>query len=109
MATSEPGIAYAGVLTDALRSGSVVDFIYDGKYRVVEVHAVGRSVKDGSLVMRGYQIAGQASRVLPQWTLFTINKIDMLEQRPQRSQAPREGYTMGDKQMQQPVIAELVL
>jgi hypothetical protein len=104
----QPGAHYASQLIEAMAQGGTVDFMYDGKYRVVEVHAVGRSPKDQSLVMRGYQLAGAASRPLPQWTLFSINKIDMLEQRPQRSEAPREGYAMGDKQMS-PVLAQLAL
>ena len=103
-----PGNSYANRLIDAMRNGHTVDFMYDGKYRVVEVHAVGTSTKDASLVMRGFQISGQASRPLPQWTLFSINKMELLEDKPQASEAPREGYTQGDKQMQV-VIVELAL
>lgn len=103
-----PGSGYALLMIDAMKEGHCVDFIYDGKYRVVEVHAVGTSTKDGSLVMRGLQIAGAASRPLPQWTLFSINKVEMFEARPQVSLAPREGYAMGDKQMAT-IVAELQL
>jgi hypothetical protein len=102
------GSGYAKQMIDAMTEGRCVDFIYDGKYRVVEVHAVGTSPKDGSLVMRGMQVAGAASRPLPQWTLFSIGKVEMFEERPQQSEAPREGYAQSDKQMNT-VIAELQL
>jgi len=95
-------------LLDALRAEKTVHFIYDRKIRVVEVHALGTSVKDASLVMRGYQVAGVASRPLPQWTLFSIAKIDAMTVGPEASQAPREGYSQGDKQMQI-ILAELAL
>jgi hypothetical protein len=101
------GSSYAERLIASAESENVVDFMYGDKYRVVEVHAVGLSTA-GKLVMRGYQIAGAASRPLPQWTLFEIGKMDLLEERPQVSQAPREGYVEGDKQMT-PVIAEIAL
>jgi hypothetical protein len=97
------------VLQEGLRKKKVVQFKYDDKIRIVEVHAIGDSVKDGSLVMRGFQIGGEASRPLPQWTLFTVSKIS----EPQvleaiNSLAPREGYTERDKQMSK-IIAEIKL
>lgn len=94
-------------LSRAMSRRLAVSFVYDGKNRVVEVHAIGRSTKDGSLVVRGFQVAGEASRPLPQWTLFTISKIEALTLTFIDSEAPRDGYTMGDKQMQQPVISQL--
>lgn len=102
-----PGYTDTRLLVAALESGDVVDMMYDGKYRVVEIHAIGRSTA-GKLVMRGYQIGGQASRPLPQWTLFDIAKIENLERSAKRSQGPREGYTMGDRQMAD-IFAELAI
>lgn len=95
-------------LRDAMRDSSQVDFLYDGKLRVVEVHAIGTSTKDGSLVMRGFQVGGQASRPLPQWTLFSVGKMEILQTIATPSAAPREGYAQGDKQMAQ-IIAEIAL
>lgn len=102
-----PGAGVADQMIDALYGGHVVDFMYDGKYRVGEVHAVGQSAT-GKLVARVYQFDGRASRPLPQWTLFDLGKVELLEQKAVRSQAPREGYAEGDKQMPV-VIAEIVL
>jgi hypothetical protein len=103
-----PGADIAARMRDAMRAEHCVAFAYDGKYRLVEVHAIGRSPKDGSLVMRGLQISGEASRPLPQWTLFTVAKMEGFDEVPQHSKAPREGYAMGDKQMA-PVLTELAL
>jgi len=98
----------AALLMIALMAGVTVAFSYDGKDRQAEVHAVGTSNKDGSLVCRAYQIGGEASRPLPQWTLFTISKMNHLTLVAADSQAPREGYAMADKQMSR-IIAELAL
>lgn len=93
-------------LTDAMRNDQTVHFIYDGKPRTVEVHAIGTSTKDGGLVMRGVQVAGGASRPLPQWTLFRLDRIMGLSTDFTPSEAPRDGYLMGDSQMSF-IIAEL--
>lgn len=94
-------------LSDALEQGQTVNFVHDGKIRVVEVHAIGTSTKDGSLVMRGYQVAGHASRPLPIWSLYSVEKIEMLTRGSEASLAPRPGYKRGDKQMRQ-VLVELI-
>ena len=103
-----PGSAYVRLLASAMDDKHCVDFMYDGKYRVVEVHAIGTSPKDGSFVMRGLQVAGVASRPLPVWTLFSVNKMEVLGFMPLESQAPREGYAQGDKQMAS-IIHEIAL
>lgn len=84
----------------ALNEGRTAAFIYDDRQRVVEVHAIGHSTKDNSVIMRGYQVAGQSSRPLPAWALFTLDKITALTLSAfVDSDAPREGYKMGDRQM----------
>lgn len=99
-----------GILTVALYDASLVTFEYDGKPRTVEVHAIGRSTKDGSLVMRAYQVDGESSRPVPGWSLFSLSKIDLFEMGVSRtrggSEAPRDGYVMDDKQMS-PVLAQI--
>lgn len=96
-----------------LRAGALADlrveFTYDDLPRTVEVHAVGRSTKDGSLVLRGYQTGGESSRDdLPQWKLFTVDKIRSLTITLENSQAPREGYVQSDKQMGE-ILTEIAL
>ena len=104
---NERSLAFAGIIGMAMLTECRVEFNYDGKRRVVEPHALGLSTKDSSVVMRGYQTEGEASRPLPQWTLFSVNKIDEIKVYDEHtSLAPRDGYKMGDKQMS-PVLIEL--
>lgn len=92
-------VAMALGLHMAMANELAIEFDYDGKHRVVEVHAFGTSAKDGKLILRGFQVAGEASRPLPQWTLFSFSKMDNVHITDIASQAPREGYTMGDAHM----------
>lgn len=96
-------------LIDAMGADKTVSFIYDNKIRVVEGHAIGTSNKDGSLLFRGVQVGGEASAPLPAWRLFTIKKMFSVSfDDGIKSQAPREGFTSGDKLMRE-VIVELDL
>lgn len=92
----------------AITSRQTLYFDYDDRPRVVEVHAVGISSK-GNTILRGYQVAGQSSRPLPGWALFTVDKIKnaSLSLMP-ISEAPRPGYVMGDKNMAT-IIAQVPL
>lgn len=96
------------VLVDAIYSAQTVSFVYDDKPRIVEVHALGESTKDGGLIMRGYQVAGESSRPLPAWALFTVSKIDALTPGFIKSEAPRDGYKLNDRAMQG-IIAQVAL
>lgn len=106
LTTVERSLTLAGIMALAMADNLCVNFEYDGKNRTVEVHAIGKSTKDGSIVMRGYQTDGEASRPLPQWTLFSVDKISELVIQYDESEAPRDGYRMGDKQMD-PVLVEI--
>jgi len=86
------------LLAEALTLGRTVNFVYADKIRVVEVHAVGTSTA-GKLVMRGYQVAGRASRPLPEWSLFEVDKINALTLGREVSGAPRPGYHENDRAM----------
>ena len=109
LTVAEHSLVLAGAIAAAMAHGELVAFDYDGKERLVEAHAVGTSTKDGSLVLRAYQVAGESSRQTPHWALFTIDKIDRATfgtGLPGVSAAPRPGYSMGDKQMTT-VLAEI--
>jgi len=84
----------------AMKTGRPIDFQYEGKTRLVEVHAVGISTA-GNPVLRGYQIGGQSETgVVPIWRLFTIKKIfDFPAIVDMKAEAPRPGYKLGDKGM----------
>ncbi len=101
------------VYADALRlRGAMIDqktvsFIYEGKAKVVEIHAIGVSTKDGGLIARGYQVAGHSSRQLPVWALYRVDKMEGVIIDPLQSQAPRYGYKTDDAQMS-PVLSEVI-
>lgn len=103
-----PGADIVPRLVEAMETDMTASFVYDSKPRTVEVHAVGTSTKDGGLVMRGVQVAGGASRTLPQWSLFRLDQINGIYVDPLKSQAPRQGYRMGDSQMDV-ILAELAV
>ena len=83
---------------DAITTARCMTFDYDDMLRVVEVHAVGITAK-GKAVIRAWQVAGESSRELPGWALFSVEKIvdPHLDTRP--SGAPRHGYAENDRQM----------
>lgn len=87
-------------LTASIVSGKVVAFDYEGRLRLVEVHALG-ATHAGSLVIRGWQTAGESKTdTSPGWRLFTISKIENFRQLGTRSDAPRPGFNPnGDSQI----------
>lgn len=92
-------------LKTAIAQRQTVSFVYDDRRRIVEVHAVGKSTKDQSIIVRGYQVAGESSRPLPGWALFTASKMDALELSAlPLSEAPRPGYKENDKQMSEIIV-----
>lgn len=101
-----PRTANVAVIESAMQSDKTLNFVYDGKLKVVEAHALGTSRKDGSIIMRGWQVAGHSSRPLPCWGLYSVDKIELLELGSEPSEAPRDGYVMGDAHMNN-IIAEL--
>lgn len=101
------GARRMAVIANAMREDKTISFVYDNQLRIVEAHAVGVGPK-GSLLMRGFQVAGQSNRPLPHWALYTIAKIELLDVGKEASQAPRQGYAMGDKGLRL-IAAELAL
>lgn len=103
-----PGAGRAAIIVGLMKKGQTVNFVYEGKVKVVEAHAVGTSTKDGSLSMRGFQVAGTSSRPLPCWALYTVAKMELVEPGSEVSQAPREGFSQGDAAMAE-IVAEIEL
>jgi hypothetical protein len=84
---------------DALRSGKLLEVIYDGYVRAVEVHAVG-TTKDGNDVMRVWQVSGGSNSGERQgWKLLRLDEARGGAMLSGASQAPRRGYSRGDKAM----------
>lgn len=77
---------------DALRSGHVLELEYDGKSRLVEVHAVGFTADDAP-VAHVWQLDGDAAG----WQILPLNAAASAKITHQKSLAPRPGYEAGDK------------
>lgn len=85
-------------LINAIRSGQVLSFTYDGLPRTVEPHTYGRSTA-GNDVLRSYQTAGQSKTGrVPEWTLMKVNKIVGLAVSGV-FHGTRPDYTRGDSAM----------
>lgn len=65
-------------LIEAIRDGKNVSFYYDGIFRIVEPHVVGRLKGNESLL--GIQLDGESvGGILPGWRRFSLSKIQALE------------------------------
>ncbi|MBV6884180.1 hypothetical protein [Xanthomonas euvesicatoria] len=94
------------IVLSALESGKVLELRYDGSNRLVEVHAVGLS-KKAILCIRVYQVSGgSVSGETEGWKLMLIDKSFSAHLTDIPSQAPRSGYSKGDKSMTQ-IFAEI--
>lgn len=83
----------------ALELGQVLELRYDGFYRYVEVHAVGVSTA-GNAVMRCWQVRGGSASGEPVgWKLMRLDEVLNAAISDEPSQAPRPGYSRGDKGM----------
>jgi len=84
----------------AIREGRCLEVTYDGRTRMVEVHAVGYA-STGNLVMRVWQVSGGSrSGARTNWRLMIVGKAWLARLSDTRSQAPRSGYKRGDKDME---------
>ncbi len=94
------------ILKAAILDMSVVEFYYDGLRRIVWPHALGVTSK-GNVALRAYQVDGQSkSGKIPDWHLFTVDKILALSMVTESFDGPASGYRKGDSSLQV-IIMEL--
>ena len=76
------------LLTEALHRRRAVQLLYDGAWRVVHPHAVGRTAR-GGLSLLAWQTAGFGRSAEPEgWRLFDLGRVEAAEVL-QASFAPR--------------------
>lgn len=87
------------IISEAIDSRRLLEFIYDGHRRVVEPHTFGVS-RTGKDTLAAFQVEGTSSRgVVPAWAQFTVDKIEGLKLVDQSFADARPGYTRGDSRM----------
>jgi len=78
---------------------NLLEFEYKGHRRIVEPHTYGVTLK-GNELLRAYQTDGTSdSGKVPDWRLFSVNKIEKLLIRDDSFSEPRFGYKPGDSAM----------
>ncbi len=93
-------------IIEAIENRNILEFDYDGNHRVVEPHAVGVS-STGKEQLRAFQFDGQSDRVqVPDWGMFSLNKIQNLQVKQETFEGERQGYRRGDRHLN-PIFAEL--
>jgi len=84
---------------EALRSGHVLELRYNEYSRFVEVHDVGFTEDDNS-IMRAWQVSGGIDNNEPVgWKVLRLDEASEAVVTHQRSLAPREDYKPGDPVM----------
>jgi len=83
-------------ICDAIRLRRVVRFQYHGGVREVEPYVYGRNAS-GSELLRAYQLRGASRSGETGWKMFHVEDISQLSVTFEPFEAPRAGYTPGDK------------
>jgi hypothetical protein len=90
----------------AIKNRLLLEFEYDGHYRLVESHTYG-TFKTGKDTLVAYQIDGTSERGnVPDWRPFTVSKITNLVLLEDSFTGTRNGYKRGDSRMDE-IYAEL--
>jgi len=86
-------------IIEAIENKLLLEFEYDGHYRLVESHTYG-TFKTGKDTLVAYQIDGTSERGnVPDWRPFTVSKITNLVLLEDTFVGTRKGYVQGDGRM----------
>ena len=87
---------WESILCNAISSRKRVSLNYDGYFRIVEIHAVGRN-KIGNEVVRVWQVrGGSQSGEYQGWKLLRLDEAGSATLLNEHSDAPRIGYKRND-------------
>lgn len=93
-------------IIEAIENRNILEFDYDGCHRKVEPHTLGVSTRDNE-ILSAFQIGGQSNTIdIPDWGLFSLNKIQRIRIVDETFKGTRNGYTRGDSRMKR-IFAEL--
>ena len=83
----------ASVLSQALRTRSVVTFTYKGQARTVEPHALGKTNEDKPALLAWQTEGGSNTEPPPGWRLFIVAEIVGLTVTAEKFEKPRADYS----------------
>jgi hypothetical protein len=84
------------LISEAIENKRLLEFNYQGFYRIVEPHTFGM-FSNGNELLIAYQIDGSSSsRKPPFWSNFQIAEIEDLSISDKSFSKPRDGYKKGD-------------
>jgi len=87
------------IIIEAIKNRKLLEFYYKNHHRIVEPHTLGISSK-GNENLSAFQIDGTSeSIVVPDWGLFTIDKIVDLKILNESFLGTRPKYSKGDSRM----------
>jgi len=87
------------IIIEAIENRKLLEFYYKNHYRIVEPHTFGISSK-GNENLSAFQIDGTSERNnVPDWGLFSIDKIVALKILNESFLGTRIKYTKGDSRM----------
>lgn len=79
------------MLSTAVRGKNRVEFVYEGKTKVVEPHLVGHNML-GHLILRAWFVRGNAKFDEEGWQDYILSNISNLKILPEMFSQPRFGY-----------------
>lgn len=87
-------------LCAAIQNRSIIEFVYEGKKRVVEPYCFGLNRNTGNKMLRAFQVGGFSSSGKPTgWKLYDVSKVKSLIVTVQIFEINRSGYNPNDKDL----------
>lgn len=85
------------IILNAIKNQKLLEFDYDGCYRVVQPHIYGLSAERAKRQISTYQIRGESNTGgLPAWRTFDLDKIENLKVLDEYFSEPAAGYNPRD-------------
>jgi hypothetical protein len=85
------------IISEAIEKRKLLEFNYQGYYRVVEPHTFG-VFGNGNELLIAYQVDGESSsRKVPFWSNFQVREINDISIMEDTFFEPREGYKRNDE------------
>jgi len=95
------------VICSAIRNRHLLQFVYEGRTRVVEPHQLGLD-KARNEALSAYWVSGYSeSHELPRWRLYLVSEMADVMELNDPFEGPRPGYRRAPNQTIRSAISEL--